>query len=145
MRQYQNSLTFSLSVDTLHVFKLPFFYPPQALVVAYSQDIEGEGEQERVTNSEAAGILRQCRKKHSDLATLQEASESLEARAAQSRRETEELEKNLIDDSGLLKELLDHLAEAERDNLLLLQYSAEDASKLKVMSCLRSSIHLVIH
>ncbi|XP_050719696.1 golgin subfamily A member 6-like protein 1 isoform X2 [Eriocheir sinensis] len=106
----------------------------QALVVAYSKDIEAEGEQERVTNSEAAGILRQCRKKHSDLATLQEASESLEARAAQSRRETEELEKNLMDDSGLLKELLDHLAEAERDNLLLLQYSAEDASKLKELS-----------
>lgn len=101
-------------------------------MLAYSQDIEAEGEQERAASSEAAGILRQCRKKHSDLAVLQEATESLEARAAQSRRETEELGKNLMDDSGLLKELLDQLAEAERDNLLLLQYSAEDASKLKV-------------
>lgn len=35
-------------------------------------------------------------------------------------------------DSSLLKELLDHLAEADNDNLLLLQYSAEDASKIKV-------------
>lgn len=101
-------------------------------MVAYSRDIEAEAEQERAAGSEATGILRQCRKRHSDLAILQEASESLEARAAHSRRETEELEKHLTDDSGLLKELLDHLAEAERDNLLLLQYSAEDASKLKV-------------
>ncbi|XP_045123534.1 uncharacterized protein LOC123511578 isoform X3 [Portunus trituberculatus] len=71
---------------------------------------------------ETEGIQRQCRKRNTELAGLQE---------AQSRREAGELEKNLADDSGLLKVLLDHLSEAEKDNLLLLQYSAEDTSKIK--------------
>ncbi|KAK8385602.1 hypothetical protein O3P69_016405 [Scylla paramamosain] len=106
----------------------------QALVMALTRDIDTEGEQERTATSETEGILRQCRKRNTELASLQEASESLEARAAQRRREADELEKNLTDDSGLLKELLDHLSEAEKDNLLLLQYSAEDASKIKSLS-----------
>ncbi|XP_045123533.1 uncharacterized protein LOC123511578 isoform X2 [Portunus trituberculatus] len=74
---------------------------------------------------ETEGIQRQCRKRNTELAGLQE---------AQSRREAGELEKNLADDSGLLKVLLDHLSEAEKDNLLLLQYSAEDTSKIKSLS-----------
>lgn len=109
-------------------------------MVALTKDIDAEGEQERTATSETEGILRQCRKKNTELATLQEASESLEARAAQGRREADELEKNLTDDSGLLKELLDHLSEAEKDNLLLLQYSAEDASKIKVKSTRKNTI-----
>ena len=100
--------------------------------MALTRDIDTEGEQERTATSETEGILQQCRKRNTELASLQEASESLETRAAQRRREADQLEKNLTDDSGLLKELLDHLSEAEKDNLLLLQYSAEDASKIKV-------------
>lgn len=112
-------------------------------MVAHTKDIEAEGEQERTASSEAEGILRQCRKRNSDLAGLQEASESLEARASQRRKEAEELEKSLTDDSGLLKELLDHLSEAEKDNLLLLQYSAEDASKIKVKNYLMKLIDIL--
>lgn len=57
----------------------------------------------------------------------------METHVTQRQRELEDLQKNLTGDSSLLKELLDHLAEADNDNLLLLQYSAEDASKIKVL------------
>ena len=116
----------------------------QALVLAHTRDIEAEGEQEQTANSEAEGILRQCRKRNAELACLQEASDSLEARASQKRREAEELEKNLTNDSDLLKELLDHLSEAEKDNLLLLQYSAEDASKLKVTNYPMKQLNILL-
>ncbi|XP_053641659.1 coiled-coil domain-containing protein 39 [Cherax quadricarinatus] len=106
----------------------------QKLVLAHRHDIELESKQEKATSSEAEGTVRQCRKKHNDLANIQEASELLETHVTQRHRELEDLQKNLTGDSSLLKELLDHLAEADSDNLLLLQYSAHDASKIKELS-----------
>ncbi|XP_037800987.1 coiled-coil domain-containing protein 39-like [Penaeus monodon] len=106
----------------------------QKLVSAHQKDVESESKQEKAASSEADGILRQCRKKHGEISHVQEASEYLESLINQHQREHEDLQKNLTGDSSLLKELLDHLAEADNDNLLLLQYSAEDASKIKELS-----------
>nr|XP_045597008.1 coiled-coil domain-containing protein 39-like [Procambarus clarkii]XP_045597009.1 coiled-coil domain-containing protein 39-like [Procambarus clarkii]XP_045597010.1 coiled-coil domain-containing protein 39-like [Procambarus clarkii] len=106
----------------------------QKLVLAHHQDIEFENKQEKAASSEADGIVRQCRMKQADLANIHEASELLDTHVTQRKRELEDLQKNLIGDSSLLKELLDHLAEVDNDNLLLLQYSAEDASKIKELS-----------
>ncbi|XP_071521058.1 coiled-coil domain-containing protein 39-like isoform X2 [Panulirus ornatus] len=116
----------------------------QSLVLVHRQDIESESKQEKGASNEAEGIVRQCRKKHSDLANIHENSELLETHVTQRQRELEDLQKNLTGDSSLLKELLDHLAEADNDNLLLLQYSAEDASKIKELSvaleCMSSEV-----
>ncbi|KAG7169036.1 Coiled-coil domain-containing protein 39-like [Homarus americanus] len=98
------------------------------------ENIQVETKQEKAASNEAEGIVRQCRKRHNDLANIQEASELLETHVTQRQRELEDLQKNLTGDSSFLKELLDHLAEADHDNLLLLQYSAEDASKIKELS-----------
>ncbi|XP_068236091.1 coiled-coil domain-containing protein 39-like [Palaemon carinicauda] len=106
----------------------------QSLVTAHRKDIESESKSERAASSESEGILRQCRAKHGELSNIQEASELLQSRLTQRQREFEDTQKNVIGDSSLLKELLDHLSEADNDNLLLLQYSAEDASKIKDLS-----------
>lgn len=100
--------------------------------MAHQRDIEAESQQEKAWSSEAEGIERQCRKKHTELTNVQDSSDLLQMHLTQRQRELEDLQKNLSGDSSLLKELLDHLAEADNDNLLLLQYSAEDASKMKV-------------
>ncbi|XP_066940125.1 coiled-coil domain-containing protein 39-like [Macrobrachium rosenbergii] len=106
----------------------------QGLVTTLRKDIESESKSERAASSESEGILRQCRLKHSELANVQETSELLQSRLTQRQREFEDMQKTVVGDSSLLKELLDHLAEADNDNLLLLQYSAEDASKIKELS-----------
>lgn len=94
--------------------------------------MEDETQKERAAGSEAEGIVRQCRQRQAELEGLQEASQLLESHAQQRRQELEELQRNVTGDTGLLQELLDELARAEDDNLLLLQYSAQDASKIKV-------------
>lgn len=104
----------------------------QALVSAHQRDVEDETQKERAAGSEAEGIVRQCRQRQAELEGLQETSQLLESHAQQRRQELEELQRNVTGDTGLLQELLDELARAEDDNLLLLQYSAQDASKIKV-------------
>lgn len=94
--------------------------------------MEEETQKERAAGSEAEGIVRQCRQRQAELEGLQEASHLLESHTQQRRQELEELQRNVSGDTGLLQELLDELARAEDDNLLLLQYSAQDASKIKV-------------
>ncbi|KAK7082477.1 hypothetical protein SK128_000206 [Halocaridina rubra] len=106
----------------------------QHLVLAHQKDIDIESQNEKASVSEKEAHLRHCRLKQNEHSNTLEISEHLQLCLTQSQREYEDLQKNIFGDSSLLKELLDHLSDADNDNLLLLQYSAEDASKIKNLS-----------
>ncbi|CAL4135315.1 unnamed protein product, partial [Meganyctiphanes norvegica] len=104
------------------------------LVGTHKKDIENEVKKERSAATEAEGLLRHCQKYQEHLDKIQEASDKLENDLVSYQREMEDLQRGLSGDQGLLKELLDHLADSENNNLMLLQFSAADASKIKDLS-----------
>lgn len=98
----------------------------------YRKDIELELRSEKDMVCQTQSHFRHQIKESQELSRIHNNIEHLQNQILVREREISELERTTQVDGHLIQELLDHLSSNEEDNLLLLQYTAADATEMKV-------------
>ena len=98
----------------------------------YKTDSNSEERHEKELSGQVESYLRLENTQLGDMNKIQSEIDYLHNQILCREREIDDHQKCMTSDSDLMQELLDHLATKEDYNLLLLQYTAAEASQMKV-------------